>query len=364
LDKNEIARLIEALCDGPLDGQAEPSAELSALRREAARAFAETGGDAPDADALIAALAASLSGSANEAARKTLAELITHSASARLDAESAANFVETIERTAETAPAHLVAEFSETAPAPRVAAEGFWSRVGAGFRPARISRIAAACCVVLVASAASWSIYWREGEHPASPPASPAAMIESYAPAVAKTESARTDSKKTEGAKTESASPTPAVADAPAPPAAPKPALAARQPCEPRDQLREALRTRSSAVAEARKDKKRDDKQDVEQADELRAGNGCDAAPADDADAAIRQAREDAERARQNAATPSAAAPAGNAPAAAAIGAVQADKAPAQTAPAEPRFGAGGLPADSSARPAAKPSARSRALAR
>jgi hypothetical protein len=361
LDKNEIARLIEALCDGPLDGQAEPSAELSALRREAARAFAETGGDAPDADALIAALAASLSGSANEAARKTLAELITHSASARLDAESAANFVETIERTAETAPAHLVAEFSETAPAPRVAAEGFWSRVGAGFRPARISRIAAACCVVLVASAASWSIYWREGEHPASPPASPAAMIESYAPAVAKTESARTDSKKTEGAKTESASPTPAVADAPAPP---KPALAARQPCEPRDQLREALRTRSSAVAEARKDKKRDDKQDVEQADELRAGNGCDAAPADDADAAIRQAREDAERARQNAATPSAAAPAGNAPAAAAIGAVQADKAPAQTAPAEPRFGAGGLPADSSARPAAKPSARSRALAR
>jgi hypothetical protein len=362
LDKNEIARLIEALCDGPLDRQAEPSAELSALRREAAGAFAETGGDAPDADALIAALAASLSGSANEAARKTLAELITHSASARLDAESAANFVETIERTAETAPAHLVAEFSETAPAPRVAAEGFWSRVGAGFRPARISRIAAACCVVLVASAASWSIYWREGEHPASPPAPPAAMIESYAPAVAKTESARTDSKKTEGAKTESASPTPAVADAPAPPAAPKPALAARQPCEPRDQIREALRTRSSAVAEARKDKKRDDKQDVKQADELRAGNGCDAAP--DADAAIRQAREDAERARQNAATPSAAAPAGNAPAAAAIGAVQADKAPAQTAPAEPRFGAGGLPADSSTRPAAKPSARSRALAR
>jgi DNA-directed RNA polymerase specialized sigma24 family protein len=216
----------------------------------------------------------------------------------------------------------------------------------------------------LAALAASWSIYWREGEHPASPPAPPAAMIESYAPAVAKTESARTDSKKTEGAKTESASPTPALADAPAPPAAPKPALAARQPCEPRDQLREALRTRSSAVAEARKDEKRDDKQDVKQADGLRAGNGCDGAPADDADAAIRQAREDAERARQNAATPSAAAPAGSAPAAAAIGAVQADKAPAQAAPAEPRFGAGGLPADSSTRPAAKPSARSRALAR
>jgi hypothetical protein len=370
LDKNEIAGLIEALCDGPLDGQAEPSAELLALRREAAKVLGEAGGDTPDADVLIAALAASLSGSANEAARKTLAELITHSAPARLDAESAASFVETIERSAETAPAHLAEEFSEAgaAPAPRAAAEGFWSRVADGFRPARASRIVAACCVVLVASAATWSLYLREGQQLAGPSAPPA-KVESSAPTLANTESKKTESTKPESAKTESASPTPAVADVPAPPAAPKPALAARQPCEPRDQIRqalktrEALRTRSSAVAELREEEKKDDKRTDKQADGIRAANGCDAAPADDADAAIRQAREDAERARQNAAAPAAAAPAGSAPAAA-IGAVQTEGAPAQADPAEPRFGTARQPADAYTRPAAKPATRPRELSR
>jgi hypothetical protein len=357
LDKNEIAGLIEALCDGPL----EPSAELLALRREAASLLAKAGDDTVDADALMTALAASLSGSANKAARKTLAELVTQSASARLDAESAACFVETIDRAAEPAPAHLVEEFfeAEAAAIPRAAAANFWSRIADRLRSAYGARIAAAC-VVLVASAATWSLYWREGEHFAGPPAPPAANIESFAPAVAKpedvkpegikpenvkredikresapTESTNADSKKTDSAKTESARSTPTAGDVPAPAAAPKPAMAARQPCEPRGQIREALktreppRTRSSALG--------DEKADARASG---AASGCDAAPA-----------EDAERARQNA-------PAGTAPASAAIGTVQTEAAPAQTVPAEPRPGTAGQPAASAAKPASRLPAR------
>ena len=284
LDRNDITGLIEALCDAPLDGEGALSAELLALRYEAARALgrevlADTGDDALDAEALTAALATVLSGSANEAARKTLAELVARSAASRLDAESALALVEAIERSAETAPAHLIAQLigpeTAAAPARRAATESFWSRIADSFRLPRAYRIATACAVALFASAATWSLYWSEH---ARVPLAPLAKTESAASAVERA--------------------VPAVADAPPLPAPPAPALAARQRCEPQESARKSSWTRSTSVVA---DKAKDS---------ATADAGCEAAPANDADAAIRQAREDAERARQNAAVPESRAPA------------------------------------------------------
>jgi hypothetical protein len=387
LDKNELSGLIEALCDAPLDGGTAPSAELLALRREAAKVLAEAGSDAlADSEALTAALAAVLSGSASEAAHKALAELASRSAAVSLEAESALAFVEATEQSAKTAPAHLVEEIFETeaAASPRAAAPSVWSRIADGLRPARAYRIATACSVVLLASAATWSLYWREGEHFVRP-AEPAARTDNAAPALAPpapvakpesmqfdstkaggtttesdksasvksdsadTEKAKTQSTKTEGTKTESTkaeTPTPAIADVPA---APKPSLAARQPCEPRARALEAQRTRGTDALKTRRSVAAAD----QKADAGFAGSGCDFAPADDADAAIKQAREEAERARLNAA-----APASVAPSSSAVGAATMQAAPAQGDPAATVFGRVRPPAATA--PAAAPAARMR----
>lgn len=372
LDKNEMARLVEALCEAPMDGAAEPSAELAALRREAAKLLAEAGDNPADADAQIAALAASLSGSLSEAPRDTLVALVPRPASARLDVESAAAFVETIERSTETAPADLVAEFSEAeaTAASRPAAGNFWLRIAHGLRPARFSRIAAACAVIVVASAASWSVYWREHEQLAAPPASQA-KTDSVAPAVAKAKSPEMDTIKTERLKTESTGPAFAVT-APAPPAAPMQApaaapmqapaaalepaakraqaLAARQPCEPKTRAFEApMMKRGDALSQADEAFKKGG---------LPTGPGCDAAPAEDADVAIRKAIEDAERARQNAAAPVSAAPA-----AAAVGAARTEGGFAAQ-PADPSSASAGRPATTTSTPAAKHPTRPRELSR
>ena len=226
LDRNDITGLIEALCDAPLDGEGALSAELLALRYEAAKplgreVLADTGDDALDAEALTAALATVLSGSANEAARKTLAELVARSAASRLDAESALALVEAIERSAETAPAHLIAQLigpeTAAAPARRAATESFWSRIADSFRLPRAYRIATACAVALFASAATWSLYWSEH---AQVPLAPLAKTESAASAVERA--------------------VPSIADAPPLPA---PALTARQPCEPQDRIRRTYAT-------------------------------------------------------------------------------------------------------------------------
>ena len=360
MDKNEMARLVEALCEAPMDGAAEPSAELAALRREAAKLLAEAGENPGDADAQIAALAASLSGFVGEAPRDTLSVFVPRSTSARLDVESAAAFVEAIERSAETAPADLVAEFSEAeaAAASRPTAEKFWPRIAHSLRPARVSRLATACAVIVVASAASWSVYWREHEQLAAPPAGEA-KIESVAPAVAKTKSPETDTVTTERAKSESTAPASAVA-APAPPTArvpapaaaqepaAKPALAAQQPCEPK--MRAYLMMRSHALPQANEDAKK--------AGTLASRPGCDAAPGEDADVAIRKALDDADRARHDAAAPMSAAPP-----ATAVG-------PAQSAggiaaqPADPSSASAGRPATTTSTPAAKHPTRPRELSR
>jgi hypothetical protein len=338
LELNDLAGLIQALCDAPLDGEVALSAELLALRHEVAKALgqealgqealgktalADAGDGTLDAEALTAVLAAVLSGSANEAARRTFAELVARSAASRLDAESALALVETIERSAETAPAHLIAELIEartaTAPVPRAAAERFWWPIANRFRHLHAYRVATACAVALLASAATWSLSWRQ--HEQLPPA-PLAKTESVAPAVERA--------------------LPAVADTPPLPAAP--ALAVRRPCEPQAHARQAFRTRSTSHAFSKAK------------NSPAAGAGCDAAPADDADAAIRQTREDAERARQNAAVPEGAASSAAAAAPSAIGTTRSD----------PMSGAAQRPATtfSAPAPAAKPTTRPLELSR
>jgi hypothetical protein len=175
VDKSDIATLIEALCDGPLDGQAELP---EAFRHAAAKAFSEAdradAGQETVADAArwTAALAVLLSGSDQDAARRTLAELAMRSSAVRLDAMSAAAFVGAVEQMAEPAPAHLVEQLlavESTAVRGRHAAPDFWSHITDRIRPARGWRVAGACLLVLLASAASWSLYWREPNQLASP---------------------------------------------------------------------------------------------------------------------------------------------------------------------------------------------------
>lgn len=353
-----MARLVEALCEAPMDGAAEPSAELAALRREAAKLLAEAGDNPGDADAQIAALAASLSGSFGEVAPDTFAESVPRFASARLDVESATAFVEIMERSAGTAPADLVAEFSGAEAAAGLRpTENVWSRIAHGLRPARLSRIAAACAMIVVASAASWSVYWHEHDHEqlAAPPA-PEAKTESAAPALAKTKSEEMDIRKIERAAPEStgpasglAAPPPPAAQLPAPAAilepAAKSAFAKRQPCEASAFALESSRMRSDALKNRENDKK--------------VGAGpthldCDAAPAENADAAMKRAFEDIGRRPQNATVPADAAP----PSAAA----QIEGAPAQGD--SPAGAASGPAATTSSQPAAKPATRPQAPSR
>src|SRR5262245_52938400 len=96
VQREDIAALLDALCERPLaDGAREPSPELAALYREAAKVLSQAGAagsetaEAGDPDRLRAALAALLSDADVEGARRTVVDAMLGSAAARLDAESA-----------------------------------------------------------------------------------------------------------------------------------------------------------------------------------------------------------------------------------------------------------------------------------
>jgi hypothetical protein len=179
VQKNEIAALLEALCDGPPD---HGGPELQALRLEAAKALLharDADGDSSASptgdDAFMLALAALLSGSDTEATRRLLTESSMRFPAARLDAESALAFVESISRSAETAPAHLVEELlaADTNRSPRqeAAVAGRWTRSAQSMRASRRWGMAAACIALLVGSVTVWSVHWPA---PASVADSPA----------------------------------------------------------------------------------------------------------------------------------------------------------------------------------------------
>ena len=172
MDRNEIAALLEALCERPLadDGRAD-SAELRALCREALKAlsqandaFAGTGVATPvDTDRLTAALAALASGADDDAARQTVAAAALRSPAARLDAQSALAFLDAVERAPQAAPAELIDEIlaadGVARRAPRTPGAALWSRITGASWSARRWRMAAACTVLLAAGAATWSAY-------------------------------------------------------------------------------------------------------------------------------------------------------------------------------------------------------------
>lgn len=271
VENHEIAALIDALCEAPLESGTQVSTELLALRREAARALFEASGPGKqaiaDADRLTAALAALLPDSDAELARQALADQAV-----RLDAESALAFLDAVERSAESAPSHLVDEFvaAEAASAARgrSPAPSPWSRMAESLWPARRWQVVTACLAILVASAASLSVHWGKPDQAAAPP-----------PTVANTNNV--------------SSAPPVIADAPAPM---RPAIATTQPCAPSRQAGAAATSESRPTVSAKK------------ADA--GGDGdCGSEPGDQlADTAIKEALEKAEQARQAAAAQAAAA--------------------------------------------------------
>ena len=334
LEKSEIIALIDALCERPLeDGQADPSAELQAFCREAAKALSQAGNASTrrgpdtlaDADRYTAALAALLSGSDAEPARRIVAEATLRSAAARLDAGSALAFVDAIEQSPQTAPSHLVEEILE---ADRAAATGLAPRQGVGISAlwrwtpggawsARSWRMAAACTVLMVAGVASWSVYRLETD---------SSVRGSAAPMAEKGTVRRS------------------VADAPAPP---RPAIASTEPCGPGNKASEAVNTETGAPAGAPK---------------ANASAATNCSPTTDHQVADRpneenkaiDARQQAEAARQAASARAGAEAAGK------VGAAQAGRAPGQGSVQADHSGPmfGSRPAATMSAPAAVPAAR------
>jgi len=334
LEKSEIIDLIEALCERPLeDCQADSPAELQAFCREAAKALSQAGNASTrrgpdtlaDADRYTAALAALLSGSDAEPARRIVAEATLRSAAARLDAGSALAFVDAIEQSPQTAPSHLVEEMLEadravaTGLAPRqgVGISALWRWIPGGVWSARTWRMAAACTVLMVAGVASWSVYRLETDSSVRGSAAPMA---------------------------EKATVRRSLADAPAPP---RPAIASTEPCRPGNKASEAVNTETGAPAGAPK---------------ANASAATNCSPTPDHQFADRpneenkaiDARQQAEAARQAASARAGAEAAGK------VGAAQAGRAPGQGSVQADHSGPmfGSRPAATMSAPAAVPAAR------
>ncbi len=167
MDKREIIALLEAVCDRPLAAGPQEPADLQAFCRDAIEALAQAGDaeTAADADRLTAALAAVLSGTDSEEARRTVEEAVLRSPAARLDAQSALAFIDAVGEAPQAAPAELVAELlaadraGAAHPAAPAAGAGFWSRIAGAPWSARRWQLAAACAVLLIGGTASWWAY-------------------------------------------------------------------------------------------------------------------------------------------------------------------------------------------------------------
>jgi hypothetical protein len=275
LDKNEIADLLEGLCERPFAGDQDghPPA-VQALASRAARALSHTDAEQPDSSAdqadagraesagrEAAALASILSGTATGAQCHAFQEAAVTSGAVRLEAQSALAFVDGIEQTPLKAPVHLVQQvLASAASAPSRPRPGIWSRLfGAPRR-----QVAAACVVMLMAGGLSWSLLLRPADLPADhaaepvvtnpePPIGDGAPKLAPAPAFAPAP-----------APTFAPAPAPAFVPVPAPAApvlAPAPALspsppplqALADPCEPRSFAASEAGARSKLAAEAAK---------------------------------------------------------------------------------------------------------------
>jgi hypothetical protein len=281
LDKNEIAALLEALCERPFEGDRDgrppaPQAIASRAGRALSHADEEQSGSmAGEAEAgqaespggETAALASILSGTATNAQCHAFQEAAMTSGAVRLDAQSALAFVDGIEQAPLKAPAHLVEQvLASAAGAPPRPRPGIWSRLWGAPR----GQVAAACAVMLVAGGLSWSLLLRPADLPADHSAVPVATNPDEGPPVSDIAPKRAPEPAFAPAPALAPEPAPAFAPAPAPAFAPVPAPAApvlapasapsppplqalADPCEPRSLAASEAGARSRVEAKAAK---------------------------------------------------------------------------------------------------------------
>jgi hypothetical protein len=267
LDKNEIAALLEALCERPFAG--DPDGRPPAVASRAGRALSHADADEEQSGSMAggaeagqvespgretAALASILSGTATDAQSQAFQAAAMTSGAVRLEAQSALAFVDGIEQTPLKAPAHLVEHvLASAAGAPSRSRPGIWSRLSGAPR----GQVAAACVVMLMAGGLSWSLLLRPADLPAGDPAVPAATSPKEGPPISDI------APNPAPAPAFAPSPAPAFAPAPAPEFVPAPAFAPApsspplqalaDPCEPRSFAASEVGARSDVEAKATK---------------------------------------------------------------------------------------------------------------
>jgi hypothetical protein len=278
LDKNELAALVESLCERPFVGDQEgrPPA-IQALAQRAARALSDAdeeqfGSVAGQAESPLAelqqaesppaenpgrdtaALASILSGTATDAQCQAFQGAAMRSEAVRLEAQSALAFVDGIEQAPLRAPVHLVEHVRASAGStPSRARPGIWPRLSGNLLGRRGGQVAAACAVMLMAGGLSWSLLRRADWTPDGA-AVPVATNPKEAPPIGAIDA------KPEPAPAPAAPippPAPAPAPAPSPVLAPAPAStpvqALADPCDQRSFATSQVATRSAAEPKAAK---------------------------------------------------------------------------------------------------------------
>jgi hypothetical protein len=171
LNKDEIAALLESLCERPFagegpfagDAQERPAAmDVSAGRSAPSSGIAEpsasVGSAADDPGPAAADLAAILSGTATDAQCQAFQEAAMRSSAVRLEAQSALAFLDGIDAAPLAAPAHLVAQVVAAGDAP-ARAPAIWPRLARSLMGRRAGQLVAACVVMLMAGGLSWSLW-------------------------------------------------------------------------------------------------------------------------------------------------------------------------------------------------------------
>jgi hypothetical protein len=286
LDKNEIAALLEALCERPFAGDPDGRPPAVASRAGRALSHADAGeeqsgsmaggaeaGQAESPGRETAALASILSGTATDAQSQAFQAAAMTSGAVRLEAQSALAFVDGIEQTPLKAPAHLVEHvLASAAGAPSRSRPGIWSRLSGAPR----GQVAAACVVMLMAGGLSWSLLLRPADLPAGHPIAPAATSPKAEPPISDIapKPAPAPAFAPSPAPAFGPAPVPAFAPAPAPEFVPAPAFAPvpapaapvlapapsspplqalADPCEPRSFAASEVGARSNVEAKAAK---------------------------------------------------------------------------------------------------------------
>jgi hypothetical protein len=163
LDKNEIAALLESLCERPFAGDQEE--RPLAIEATAGRAGQALSGADAERSGSAAELASILSGTATPAQCHGFQEAAATSGAVRLEAQSALAFIDGIAQSPLAAPAHLVEQvLASTGGARSRWKPGIWSRLSGSLIGKQRGQVAAACAVMLVAGGLSWSVLRRPAD--------------------------------------------------------------------------------------------------------------------------------------------------------------------------------------------------------